>query len=496
MSSKERQRMIYRLIRGDAEDEDEPKKKKGGGHGNNRLPYGLCEEFGIDLPAGTSPRAAWEALKGEGITPDEAYGSLKKYKNISNYKHKVRQEHYRGTKPTTNSQHSSTHYRPKGATEDTPITDKELEHKAKLAIPHSASAASRISTAYNGSIRRLKEFDKMLSKGVLSYPQWGDESNADYIAAGKTLQQLIDNETDELDKKRLSKMLKPLKDIDADSDFYRHNYNSMASCFKKIGGASTATDKDIEEVGNKVRDLKGVLELGSHPQDLKQYKERHPEAGERLEKVIQAADKVGEATKHGAEATRKAQAEFNALLNGERAIVKVEDVKSKSGIDAKYPEITKTLTDVDNTFRELKKDPNAHSYGDTAYLMQNVHTTLKRALGDTTRARLKSQDEEEKKQLAAREKDITEKMATADVTGMYYRQKHMQDRLDSLKKKGVSSSVLEDEKGEYENFLNKSLNKIDTTYKRGQMSEEGRKFMREKVRPALVKALWGEEDKL
>ena len=48
-----------------------------GGHGNTRLPYGLCKKYGIDVPPGTTPREAWELLKGKGVNPKEEYRKLK-----------------------------------------------------------------------------------------------------------------------------------------------------------------------------------------------------------------------------------------------------------------------------------------------------------------------------------------------------------------------------------------------------------------------------------
>ncbi len=64
------------LARFDDEEERGNQEQKGG-HGNTRLPFGLCKKFGIDLPEGAKPHDAWEALKGKGITPDEAYTELK-----------------------------------------------------------------------------------------------------------------------------------------------------------------------------------------------------------------------------------------------------------------------------------------------------------------------------------------------------------------------------------------------------------------------------------
>lgn len=37
---------------------------------NNKLPFGLCKKFNIDLPSNATPKDAWEALKKRGITPN------------------------------------------------------------------------------------------------------------------------------------------------------------------------------------------------------------------------------------------------------------------------------------------------------------------------------------------------------------------------------------------------------------------------------------------
>lgn len=50
----------------------------GGGHGNTRLPFGLCKRFGIEIGDGWTPKDAWDALAGKGITPDGAFERLKK----------------------------------------------------------------------------------------------------------------------------------------------------------------------------------------------------------------------------------------------------------------------------------------------------------------------------------------------------------------------------------------------------------------------------------
>lgn len=51
---------------------------KGGNYG---LPFGLCKKYGIAVGEGWTPRDAWDALKGIGITPENAYKDLKKEEN-------------------------------------------------------------------------------------------------------------------------------------------------------------------------------------------------------------------------------------------------------------------------------------------------------------------------------------------------------------------------------------------------------------------------------
>ncbi len=74
---------LNKALRYDDEDDEgrdrggEAKGQEAGGHGNTRLPFGLCQRYGIDLPGGATPHDAWEALAGKGITPEDAYKTLK-----------------------------------------------------------------------------------------------------------------------------------------------------------------------------------------------------------------------------------------------------------------------------------------------------------------------------------------------------------------------------------------------------------------------------------
>ena len=41
---------------------------------NNRIAFGLCEQYGINLPEGATPHDAWEALKKRGIVAGDDGG--------------------------------------------------------------------------------------------------------------------------------------------------------------------------------------------------------------------------------------------------------------------------------------------------------------------------------------------------------------------------------------------------------------------------------------
>lgn len=71
-------RGLYHADAPDDEQQSNNNQKDIGGHGNTRLPYGLCQRYGIEIQPGWTPRDAWDALAGKGITPDGAYSRLKK----------------------------------------------------------------------------------------------------------------------------------------------------------------------------------------------------------------------------------------------------------------------------------------------------------------------------------------------------------------------------------------------------------------------------------
>lgn len=76
MAKQYRQNASYRDIL-DGEEGEKPHAPNGSS-GNTRLPFGLCERYGISLPRNATPRMAWEALKqGTGLTPEQVYKDLR-----------------------------------------------------------------------------------------------------------------------------------------------------------------------------------------------------------------------------------------------------------------------------------------------------------------------------------------------------------------------------------------------------------------------------------
>ena len=58
-------------------DEESEGNSSATNHGNTKLPYGLCEKYGIEVKSGWTPREAWEALAGKGVSAAEEYRKLR-----------------------------------------------------------------------------------------------------------------------------------------------------------------------------------------------------------------------------------------------------------------------------------------------------------------------------------------------------------------------------------------------------------------------------------
>ncbi|MBQ4197762.1 MAG: hypothetical protein II659_07950 [Bacteroidales bacterium] len=88
VSKKELLKGLKRFDAPDGDDQPEQQQNQepkpvetGGSHGNTRLPFGLCKRFGIEIGKDWTPRDAWAALAGKGITADIAYRRLKEGKD-------------------------------------------------------------------------------------------------------------------------------------------------------------------------------------------------------------------------------------------------------------------------------------------------------------------------------------------------------------------------------------------------------------------------------
>ena len=81
-----RERRDLRRKQKHTDDDEEAEKPSSGGHGNTKLPFGLCEKYGIDVQKGWTPREAWEALEGKGVSAKEEYRKLKEKQKASETK--------------------------------------------------------------------------------------------------------------------------------------------------------------------------------------------------------------------------------------------------------------------------------------------------------------------------------------------------------------------------------------------------------------------------
>ncbi|MCD8201946.1 MAG: hypothetical protein LUD47_07770 [Clostridia bacterium] len=137
-----RDRYIFRMTHGDANEDEERDGGEVKHGGNTRLPYGLCEEFGIKLPEGASPKQAWEALEGKGVSATDAYKALKEDKNIKPYVDKVKKE-------TQNK--STANKASEGASEDD--KDGSKNESGKTEKPHYAPCTAATNSGVTDYIK-------------------------------------------------------------------------------------------------------------------------------------------------------------------------------------------------------------------------------------------------------------------------------------------------------------------------------------------------------
>lgn len=92
----------------DADDDSESNNggEKSGGHGNTRLPYGLCEKYGIDVQKGWTPREAWSALAGKGVSAAEEYKKLRERGRAATQKAPVSDERHTAARKTLQDKQS------------------------------------------------------------------------------------------------------------------------------------------------------------------------------------------------------------------------------------------------------------------------------------------------------------------------------------------------------------------------------------------------------
>lgn len=107
-------------------------------HGNTRLPFGLCKRYGISLPDSATPRQAWDALKGKGITPEKAYADLDKQEEREDKKSKKdlnplgNQENVKKSTNSTSTSHMSERARQKFNDFQSRTSGKHMLHEEAL----------------------------------------------------------------------------------------------------------------------------------------------------------------------------------------------------------------------------------------------------------------------------------------------------------------------------------------------------------------------------
>ena len=94
-----RKRRQKRLeARFDAEEETNQNNNRNINHGNTKLPFGLCKRYGISVEKGWTPKDAWSALAGKGVTPGAEFEKRKGKSTFkSRYGSEFRNIHAKGT---------------------------------------------------------------------------------------------------------------------------------------------------------------------------------------------------------------------------------------------------------------------------------------------------------------------------------------------------------------------------------------------------------------
>lgn len=102
MNASDRRRLMRKYGDNDGAEENEV-QETAQSRGNTRLPFGLCQKYGIALPKDATPRDAWDALAGRGITPQQVFDNLQQKKaqsqNPSAHNYATNQSGAKGISP-------------------------------------------------------------------------------------------------------------------------------------------------------------------------------------------------------------------------------------------------------------------------------------------------------------------------------------------------------------------------------------------------------------
>lgn len=155
-----RARMIHRMLNLDAEedpedeDDDPEEEKKGFGGKNTRLPFGLCKRFGIDLPDGATPRDAWDALSGKGVSAREAYTYLQKHGSMEGFTATSPKDRQNKSRQSNGALGFTKNLKEFGNNDSLPEGVKEFKHRVvRFKNLHSGNDSDRIINDINNIIK-------------------------------------------------------------------------------------------------------------------------------------------------------------------------------------------------------------------------------------------------------------------------------------------------------------------------------------------------------
>lgn len=216
--------------------------------GNTRIPFGLCKRYGIDLPDDATPRDAWNALEGKGITRKQVYDALKRSGTVKNVKaepKKMTEDQFLAKKglygmsdvglDTARIPHGETQrQRDKRIKDENEKSAKFYEEKQKAREEYNAKVES-------GEIQKPSTVDRLIEEAK------GHEDNEQTKAAIRSLEKRALKDTQIINE--LYRYALPGDPREADEEKKQQYYNALRekqkiqSALREINGKTASTDK-------------------------------------------------------------------------------------------------------------------------------------------------------------------------------------------------------------------------------------------------------------